>query len=185
MSLAETLMMLSAQLDRAGIAYMIAGSIASTHYGEPRSTQDIDLVIWASVEQVTTFVNCFDPSRYYLNEHIAEGKLRDHFNLIDTLTGWKVDLMLRKDRPFSRSEFERRQPVTILGVATFVATAEDTILAKLEWGKEGGSQRQFGDVVAMMKVQKHLDHDYLNYWAIELGIVDELARAFDAASGAT
>lgn len=182
MSLAETLALVAKQLDRAGIAYMVAGSIASTHHGEPRSTQDIDLVIVAELDQVKTFVDCFDPSRYYLSNPLVDGGLRDHFNLIDTMTGWKVDLMLRKDRPFSRSEFERRQPVMILGVLTAVATAEDTILAKLEWGKAGGSQRQMDDAVAMIKVQDHLDEDYLHHWAVELGVADDLRKAFDLAS---
>ncbi len=182
MSLAETLALVVAHLDRAGIAHMVAGSIASTHHGEPRSTRDIDLVIVAEVEQVAMFVDCFDPSRYYLGNPVVDGVLRDQFNLIDTMTGWKVDLLLRKDRPFSRAEFERRQPVTILGVSTAVATVEDTILAKLEWGKAAGSQRQLDDVVAMISVQRHLDLDHLHRWASELGIADDLDRAFDLAS---
>lgn len=71
MSLAETVAVVVTKLDHAGIAHMIAGSIASTHYGEPRSTQDIDLVIVAEVDQVRAFVDCFDRSRYWSRFRIA------------------------------------------------------------------------------------------------------------------
>ena len=95
---------------------------------------------------------------------------RDQFNVIDTATGWKVDLIIRKDRPFSIREFERRQPVRIAGVDTAVASVEDTILAKLEWAKVGGSDRQRSDVVTMLTVQAdRIDTAYLEEWADILG----------------
>ena len=53
--------------------------------------------------------------------------------MIDAAAGWKVDLIVRKDRAFSRTELSRRVPVRLLDVDTYAATAEDTILSKLEW----------------------------------------------------
>jgi len=64
------------------------------------------------------------------------------FNVIDPLTGWKIDLVIRKQRAWSIAELGRRQTWTLLGVPVRIATAEDVILAKLEWAREGGSTRQ-------------------------------------------
>jgi hypothetical protein len=92
--------------------------------------------------------------------------------------GWKVDLVIRKDRPFSRSEFRRRVPARLLGVDVFVATAEDTVLAKLEWAAQGASDRQVANATAVLAVGgERLDGAYLDRWAAELGVVDLLARA--------
>lgn len=185
MSLAETLSLVVANLDRAGIAHMISGSIASTHHGEPRSTRDIDIVIVAEIDQVGAFIDCFDPSRYYFGDPIVDGVLRDQFNIIDTVTGWKIDLMARRDRPFSRTEFDRREPINLFGVSTSIATGEDTILAKLEWRKESGSHRQLDDVVAIISVRKDLDLGYLHHWAEALGLTDDLNLALEISSGKT
>jgi hypothetical protein len=81
-------------------------------------------------------------------------------------SGWKADLILRKERPFSRSEFERRQPAQIAGVAVFVATAEDTIVAKLEWARAGES-----DVAGILEVSgERLDRSYIARWVAELSL---------------
>ena len=101
--------------------------------------------------------------------------------MIDTETGWKVDLIVRKERPFSREEFGRRQAAVVGGVGLFVATTEDTVLAKLEWRTKSGSEQQFRDVVAIISAQD-LDDDYLRYWADELKITESLDEAMNAAN---
>jgi hypothetical protein len=96
---------------------------------------------------------------------------RGIFNVIDYASGWKTDLILRKDRPFSRSEFERRVRTRILGVDVFVTTAEDTILAKLEWARLGESERQLRDVIGVIELRGDtLDVAYIERWARELGV---------------
>ena len=105
-------------------------------------------------------------------------QLRSQFDVIDTTTGWKGDLIIRKERPFSQEEFARRQAVDLLGVTTHVATAEDTVLAKLEWARAGGYERQMADVVAVLAVVgASLDDAYLDRWAAVLDISDQLDRA--------
>ena len=74
------------------------------------------------------------------------------FNIIDLASGWKADLIIRKDRPFSREELARRQPVNISGVETYIATPEDAILSKIEWHSMSGSERQRRDVLEMLVV---------------------------------
>lgn len=186
MTAADLLATVVAQLDGAGIPHMVAGSMASSYHGEPRSTQDIDLVIAPDAPALARFVAGLDRQRFYVGDADDALRARSLFNVIDTTTGWKVDLIIRKDRPFSREEFARRQAVDVLGVATHLATAEDTILAKLEWAQQGGSDRQVADVVAMLVVGRDaLDDAYLDRWAQELGISALLTRARRLAGDST
>lgn len=161
-----------------GIPHMVAGSFASTFHSEPRMTRDIDIVIDPASDQLDQFVERFDRDRFYLSDVSAALLRRDMFNIIDTETGWSADLIIRKDRPFSLRELDRRLPVTISGVETFVASVEDTILAKLDWSKDSESTRQFEDVVAMIRAQRDgLDTAYLLAGAEELGVSKALDRA--------
>ena len=112
----------------------------------------------------------------------AEGR-RSMFNVIDLSTGWKVDLIVRKPRPFSVEEFRRRLPARLLGVDVCVATPEDTILTKLEWAAMSGSDRQLRDVAGVLAVKRgELDIPYIELWAVELGVL-ELWRKVVASSG--
>jgi hypothetical protein len=179
----EFLSAVVALLDEAEIPHMLAGSMASTFHGEPRMTRDVDMVIDPTVESIERFVAALDRSRYYVDDAVEAVRRRDMCNVIDTETGWKVDLIVRKDRPFSREEFDRRQPAVVGGVELFIATAEDTVLAKLEWRARSDSERQFRDVVAVLAAQD-LDTVYLQRWAAELGVADSLNEALAAAGKA-
>jgi hypothetical protein len=87
------------ELDGAGIPHMLVGSFASSVLGAPRATQDIDLVIDPTPEALDRFVAAFDADRVYIGPSSQEALARrDQFNLIDTTSGWKVDLVIRKDR---------------------------------------------------------------------------------------
>lgn len=165
-------------LDEAGIDYMVAGSVASTLHGHPRTTQDIDIVIDPSSESLNDLLDGLDTERYYVSAARARSALVDHdqFNLIDNETGWKVDLIVRKDRDFSRTEFDRRARAEVVGVSVFVASAEDTVLSKLEWAALGDSERQVRDAAAVLSVSD-VDDDYLDHWAAELGLGDLLDQA--------
>jgi hypothetical protein len=180
MSLPDLLREVIGALDQAGIPHMLVGSFASSAHGAPRATQDVDIVIDPIPASLERFVNAFDPNRIYIDPAAAERALldRDQFNLIDTTTSWKVDLIIRKERPFSRNEFERRVRSTLLGVGVYQATAEDTVLAKLEWAEMGGSDRQVTDAATVLAVGgERLDQEYLDHWAAELGVSELLARA--------
>ena len=167
-------------LDAEEIPHMLVGSFASTHHGVPRATHDVDLVIDPTEASLDRFVRGLDSKRFYVSAETvrAAWKRRGQFKLVDFESAWKVDLILRKDRPFSREEFGRRQPATLLGTRVFVATAEDTVLAKLEWAQRGEPERQLRDVVGILELRgRELDHAYLERWARELGVEAALARA--------
>jgi hypothetical protein len=72
-----------------------------------------------------------------------EAHTRPLFNVIDLATGWKIDLIIRKSRAFSQEEFGRRQLVSVQGLPLYVASAEDVVIAKLEWSKLAQSQRRW------------------------------------------
>ena len=163
----------------AGIPYMITGSLASTYYGRPRTTQDIDLVIEADAHRLNAFVAAMQQRGYYVDANDAAEALsqRSMFNIIDADSGYKLDLIVRKDREFSRQEFGRRREITLLGTRAFMVSPEDSILSKLEWSREGTSERQFLDALTVARTQgDSLDRTYLARWAMELGLMTELER---------
>jgi len=180
MSASEVLRRISAALDRAGIAYMLTGSFASAHHGAPRSTLDIDVVIAANPEQLRTFVESLPSGEYYadLDAALEAHKRESLFNVIDLATGWKIDLIIRKSRAFSQAEFGRRQLVTLQGLPLFVASAEDVVIAKLEWSKLAQSQRQIEDVATIVRLRwESLDRPYLERWISDLNLDLEWSNA--------
>ena len=164
------------KLEESGIPYMIAGSMASSHHGLPRATNDADVVIDPSPEALERLLASLGADGYYADAAVARDALarRRLFNVIDPATAFKIDLIVRKDRPFSRQEFERRVRVPFGGHDAALATAEDTILSKLEWAKTaGGSERQLSDVAGIVAVNgDRLDRGYVERWADALGVVD-------------
>ena len=173
-------------LGAARIPFMVAGSFASSVHGLPRTTQDLDLVIDPpNLETVERLVRAFESSNQYVDRDAARDAFRRRtmFNVIDPATGWKIDLIVRKSRPFSISEFARRYETTMLGVSVAIATAEDTVVAKLEWSKtSGGSERQRRDVAGILEMNDaSLDVAYIERWVRELGLEHEwdAARAVE------
>jgi hypothetical protein len=180
MSAAEVLRRITAALDRAGIAYMLTGSFASAHHGVPRSTLDIDIVIAADPEQLRTFVESLPGGEYYadLNAALEAHKHASLFNVIDLASGWKIDLIIRKSRAFSLEEFGRRQMVHVQGLPLFIASAEDIVIAKLEWSKLAQSQRQIEDVATILRLRwESLDRRYLEKWTSNLNLNQEWSDA--------
>ena len=173
MSLASFLAHVVDQLDAVGVDFMIGGSVASSIYGEPRTTRDVDIVVAVDDTSLRDLFARFDRTRVYIDEPADDQPVRagQMFNLLDMDGGWKVDLVVRKGRPFSIAEFARRQRQEVLGVASWVASVEDVILTKLEWAARSGSSRQIDDVRGIVAVQgDQLDLDYLRTWATSLQV---------------
>jgi hypothetical protein len=167
-------------IDSCGIPHMVVGSFASMIHGEPRTTQDLDVVIDPGAQQLEQLLQGLPSERYYVDADVARDarKRRSMFNVIDMHTGWKLDLIIRKARPFSIEELRRRTKVTIRGVPVAAATAEDTIVAKLEWSKAGSSERQLEDVAGILRVRgPELDLAYIERWVDELDLREQWDRA--------
>jgi hypothetical protein len=176
MSIQDVFQRITSALDQAGIAYMLSGSFAGAYYGAARSTQDIDFVIDATSEQLRSFIGALPASEYYadLDSALKAHQRQSLFNVIDQASGWKIDLIIRKSRPYSQEEFRRRQRVTLHGVALFLTTAEDAVISKLEWAKRAQSQRQIEDAATILRVRGDaLDRSYLEKWIAELDLKKE------------
>ena len=177
MSPEEALQLVLDKLEGSGIDYMLTSSFASNMHGVPRTTYDADIVIVepdALEELVRSLGEAFYASREEAREALSS---RSMFNVIHLETGFKVDFIIRKPRPFSEEEFSRREKGVFLGELRWFATAEDVILAKLEGSKLGESERQFFDAINVANVQREkLDRSYLEKWAKELGVQELLQR---------
>ena len=173
--------------ERFGIAYYIGGSVASSVHGRRRYTQDVDVVAALQLKHVQTLVAMLQ-QEYYIDADMIRGAIQNgsSFNLLHHDTGVKVDVFVQKTGPFSQQEMRRaREDVLEVGSRPFFfASAEDMILAKLDWWKQGGgvSNRQWNDILEIIK-EKHaaLDSAYLRQSAPMLGVADVLEKAFNDA----
>ncbi|HLT36281.1 MAG TPA: hypothetical protein VK034_08345 [Enhygromyxa sp.] len=179
--LTDTLREIVGRLEDRGIPYMLVGSVAALAHGRSRSTQNFDVVIEVGAASLRALVRSLPAERFYVAEEAAMEALEHQslFNVIDMVTGWKVDLIPRKQRSFSETEFARRTRLEVLGVEMFVATIEDTIVAKLEWAQAGGgSQRQLEDVRELVELGgERLDRGYVERWVTALGLEPMWAEA--------
>jgi hypothetical protein len=163
-------------LEGAAVPYMVTGSFASSVHGVPRATNDIDIVIEPTREQLLALIERFAEPDYEAHKDDALEALRHRsmFSVIDRRGVWKIDFIVRKDRPFSIREFGRRTQVDILGISLYAATPEDVLLAKLEWAKLGESERQIRDAAGIIEIQgENLDLEYVGRWAVALDVEDQ------------
>jgi hypothetical protein len=170
--------------DALGVDYLVGGSVASSVFGEPRQTVDADLVARLLGRHAKPLVEQLAGEFYAdLAAILRAIEAQGCFNLIHLETMSKVDVFVRWRDPFAQSQFARRQKKSV-GESTplelFFASAEDTVLAKLDWYRKGGgvSDRQWRDLLGVLKVQAGaLDRIYLDHWAGELGVMELLHRA--------
>ena len=162
------------KLSESEIPFMLVGSVASSYHGHPRSTLDIDIVVDADEEKLCRFARALGEAYYVSEDSIRQAVVSGTlFNIIDEASGYKADLIVRKERPFSRIEFSRRMRVRMLDKTLDLATAEDVILSKLEWSKLGSSERQWTDALQVARIQgAKLDLAYIEKWSEELGVAD-------------
>jgi hypothetical protein len=160
---------ISRKFERAGIAYMLTGSMAMNYYAQPRMTRDIDVVVAIGPEDIERIAALFRPEYYVSEENIRESLAQESiFNLIHHESVIKVDCIARKSGEYRQVEFERRQRVSILDFTTFIVSKEDLIISKLSWAKDSRSALQFGDVKNLLATG--YDAAYLQRWTHELGL---------------
>jgi hypothetical protein len=180
----SVLSQIAAALDRLGIPYVLVGSFASSIHGIYRSTADIDILADIKTEQVRPLFEALRDS-FYLDEHMMREAVtkRRSFNAIHFDSVFKVDFFIAKSDDFALTQLDRRQLRKISpdrDEAVYVATAEDTVLAKLRWYQAGNetSNNQWNDVLGILGTSRHtLDFDYLRTWAEKLGLAHLLQKA--------
>jgi hypothetical protein len=183
--LLATMIPLIDAFEKIGVSYSIGGSVASSAYGIPRATLDVDIVSDLKIHQVPLLVTLLESS-YYRDEEMMIRAIRDStsFNLIHLETLMKIDVFIVKDEDYPKESFRRRRKEEleeIEGAARYyLLSPEDIILSKLEWYRLGNyvSQQQWNDIMGVLKVQhRMLDMEYLRKWASELGLSSLLEQA--------
>ena len=163
-------------LSELGIPYMLTGSLATSYHGRPRATHDTDIVIDPTAKQLESLSARLATAGFYVDADGARQAFRQRrpFNAIEAQHACKVDLIVRKDRPFSREEMGRRLTVDLpFAPAVSMVTAEDAVLSKLEWARAAGdSERQLADAAGVLAITPALDYAYIERWADELGVTD-------------
>lgn len=159
----------SQRLDRAGIPYMLTGSMAMNYYAQPRMTRDIDMVVALAPADANKIVDLFRPDYYVSEEAVRDSILSESiFNLIHNESVIKVDCIVRKNTPYGRGEFGRRRQITIDNFSTWIASKDDLVISKLFWAKDSGSEIQMRDVQNL--VATGCDAAYIDNWTRELGL---------------
>ena len=179
----EVTLKVTGVLEKLGVPYLIGGSLASTLYGMVRTTQNSDIITEMRPEHIQPFIAALENEFYIDDEMIAESIQRNSsFNIIHRESMFKVDVFIPRPRPFQQSQLARVQRQTFqleTVLSANFASAEDTILSKLEWYRLGGevSERQWRDILGVLKTRAgELDLGYLGQWANELKVSDLLER---------
>lgn len=185
MTVSTVLEKLRDALDATGIPYLVSGSFASAAHGIPRATNDIDIVIAPSRQQLEQLLARLAKSDFATDlEDPFDAFVRNSlFNIVDFKTLWKIDFIFKQPTEFDASRFSRRTVVDIAGVHLYAATAEDILITKLWWAKLGESERQINDAAGIIQVQgETLDVEYVNRWVEALELQAQWTNAQKRAS---
>ena len=158
--------------------------MASSVYGIPRATQDVDLMANVKLEHVELLTAALEPEFYVASELIVDAiRQQTSFNVVHLQTMFKADVFVAADNEWSREEMSRARTEVVLpeeALAIRFSSPEDTILHKLLWYEIGGheSDKQWNDVLGILRIQSNsLDFTYLERWAASLNIDDLLRRS--------
>jgi len=170
-------------LEELGLKYFVTGSTATIFYGEPRFTNDIDVVVALPEPQVAEFCNRFPAEQFYVSVPAAQEAVRGRgqFNIIHPDSGLKVDVIVPAENSFNESRFARTRRVhTSNDFDANFASPEDAIIKKLQYFQEGGSEKHLRDIAGVLKTNRSsIDIAYVLKWARQLGVEeiwDEVRR---------
>jgi hypothetical protein len=176
MELYDLLKYLIMAFDKIGIRYFLTGSIASMFYGEPRFTNDIDVVADVKREHIPLLIESFPSDKFYISEEaIMDAILHKYqFNIIHPASGLKVDVVIAKDDDYDKGRFNRLKKVSLAKEASAkMAAPEDVIIMKMRYYKEGGSEKHLRDIASMVKISgDEIDRDYIEYWTERFNLWD-------------
>jgi hypothetical protein len=172
----ELLKIVAELCERMGIRYLTVGSLATTAFGQPRFTNDIDLVLDLHAEQIDEFCRAFAAPEYYLSQAAVQTAVaqKSQFNIIHTTAGLKVDCFIPDDSPWFAARLLRavRKRVRPDFEAVF-ASPEDVILKKLEYFRIGESEKHLQDIEGVLGVcGDQIDREYIARWSQTLGLTE-------------
>jgi hypothetical protein len=184
MEQSDLLRFVASVLERLAIPYFFTGSVVTIFYGEPRFTNDIDVVVALSQEMVDEFCRQFPHDEFYVSAEAAHDAVRRQsmFNIIQPRTGLKVDVMIPPPSDFNQSRFGRARRVRAgdQWEASFSAP-DDAILKKMEFYRAGGSDKHLRDIAGVLRTSpEEVDRDYIERWAERLGLSDVWRTILDS-----
>jgi hypothetical protein len=176
MEQSELLVFLCRHLENIGVRYFITGSQATIAYGEPRFTNDIDVVVALDETTCDMFCDGFPEPEFYFNRETARQEClrQGMFNIIHPDSGQKIDVVIAKHNSYDQSRLERgvKIPIADSCFAIF-SSPEDIVLQKMKWYRMGGGERHLRDIVGVLKIQSRaFDFTYVSHHAKNLGLED-------------
>jgi len=172
----ELLKKVVAVFEELHIPYLITGSMASFMYGEPRFTNDADLVADIKEENVRSLSRHFPSEEYYFDKAMVLGAIRhqNQFNIIHPASGFKIDVVIKKASEFDNARFARIQRLSPEeSWQANYASPEDVIIKKMEYYKMGESEKHLRDITGILKISGDtVNHTYIQQWAAKLGLTE-------------
>jgi hypothetical protein len=166
-----------------GLTYLVTGSTATIAYGEPRFTNDIDIVVDLPADKVPAFCAGFRSDQFYISEPAVNEAVRNRhqFNVLHPESGLKIDFIVMTDSDFDQSRRLRARPLAVLpGRTVSFASPEDVIIKKMTYYAEGGSEKHVRDILGVLRIQgTTLNREYISTWASRLSL-DEIWRQIRA-----
>lgn len=165
-----------------GILYYVTGGVAASTHGEPRATRDLDLVVQILTADIDEMAAILTAEGFYCPEgaldEVRRG-IRSYFQATHTIGIANVDIYISDGSAFANSQLSRRMRIA---EGFYVCSPEDIVLQKLLWRKTSQSEKQWRDVLGVLKLQQQdLDSTYLREWATELNVLADLTRAMQEA----
>jgi len=159
-----------------GIQYFVTGSIASIFYGEPRFTNDIDVVADIREAHISGLLKLFPDDEFYISEDAVRDaiKHKHQFNIIHPASGLKIDVIISKKEAFDNSRFERIKRISpIEDTQVNFASPEDVIIMKMRYYKGGESEKHLRDITGMLKISDDIiDREYIEKWVEKFDLED-------------
>lgn len=159
-----------------GIPYFVTGSIASIFYGEPRFTNDIDVVADINENHISGLLKSFPEKEFYISEEAIRDAIKHkyQFNIIHPSSGLKIDVIIARKDAFNNSRFKRmRRIIPIENTEINFSSPEDVIIMKCQYYKEGESEKHIRDITSMLNISGEIiDKNYIEDWVDKLGLKD-------------
>lgn len=172
----ELLRFVVSVLEQLGLRYFVTGSTVTIFYGEPRFTNDIAIVVDLPEGAVATFCRQFSEDEFYVSQDAASEAVRRHsqFNIIQPISGLKVDVIVPPPSEFNRQRFERARRVQAGdGWDALFSSPEDAIVKRMEYYRDGGSDKHLRDITGVLKTSgREIDRAYIDRWATTLGLTE-------------
>jgi hypothetical protein len=172
----ELLQKIAGVFEQLQIPYLVTGSVAAMAYGEPRLTNDIDIVAAIDASHIASLLKAFPEDEFYISEGMIRQAIahQGQFNIIQPASGLKVDVIIKQDTPFDNSRFKRIRRISPAeSYQANFAAPEDVIIKKMEYYRDGGSEKHLRDITGILKISgEEVDRNYIAEWAKRLNLTE-------------